>query len=145
MAVTEVGKKVERREFLKKFGIVAGGATAGLVALGSVEGFLRFPPPSADPSSKSAPSSDTTVSGSSVSTDAVMAYAYLFQPGQISVQRDANGNISVVSYGPLTITITRNADGSIGSVNSSIPSDSISQTKTIARNPDGSISSILVA
>jgi hypothetical protein len=119
-----------RREFLKKFGLIAGSVAVGAAALGGVEelGLIRIP---------WSPTTGTVLSG-----DASVAYAYLGPSGEVTIQRDQNGEISQVSYGPATIEVTRNSDGSVASIQTSVSTDSISAVDTINRNLDGSVESV---
>jgi hypothetical protein len=133
--------KENRRKFLKRAGIVAGGATVATVVLLDARGLLFKHPPSSS-SSSSPGGAQATSTGPLLSADAFQAYAYLGPSGNMTMSRDSSGSISQVTYGPLTVQITRNSDGSIASVETSIPSDSIKQVDTINRNPDGSISGV---
>ncbi|HZW55399.1 MAG TPA: hypothetical protein VFF30_03840 [Nitrososphaerales archaeon] len=135
-----VKSRSERRSFLLKSTLVAGGAALGLVTLDKINAFSRqqqltslvipTPPSSGDPT---------------LSLDAVLAYAYLHQNGQINLLRDVDGRITQLNYGPMILTISRDSNGIMTSFTTSMSSDSITQTHTILRGPDGRISSIVVS
>ena len=120
----------DRRKFLRKTAIIAGGATVGSIALYEV---LR-------------PHGEIfTPSQATLEADEVEAYAYFGPSGQITIQRDNNGNISGLTYGPLNIQVTRDLRGAVASVETSLSislTQSIRQIDTINRNPDGSISGV---
>lgn len=133
-----------RRKFLKRSAIVAG--AAGAVAVGGI-GFgdvlsSKQNNNTSTSSSSSSSSGTANPSNKTVSADALIAYAYLGPQGNVSTARDGSGNITQINYGPLTIQITRNSDGSVSSVQTSVPSDSIDVVDTIVRNSDGSISGV---
>jgi hypothetical protein len=118
-----------RRSFLKKSAVVVGGATLGSLALYEV-----FRP-------KGEVTSNNLVSYS----DAEQAYAYFGPAGEITTVRDSRGNISSLTYGPLTIVITRNIQGTVAFVQTSLSLSSknvVTQIDTINRNPDGSVSGV---
>ena len=132
----------ERRTFLKRSSLVAGGAALGLVALDRMNAFSdaqKLVDPQIIPTPRS------SGGGPTISVDAVLAYAYLHQSGQVFLQRDQDGRLTQLEYGPMTLTIARDESGTMLSFTASIPSDSISQTHTLLRGPDGSISSIIVS
>lgn len=120
----------KRRVFLKKTAVVAGGAAIGALGLYEV---LKPKAETYNPSSQTA------------SLDVAEAYAYLGPAGDILVQRDINGRISTLTYGPLMVQISRNQQGTVATVETSISLSSLGAVKqidTINRNTDGSISGV---
>ena len=101
---TEISKnETDRRKFLKRTAVVAGGATIGSFALYEI-----FKPSLI--SGASPPLNSKTLTA-----DALISYAHLGPEGDIVVQRDTSGNISEITYGPLTIQVNRENDGSVSS------------------------------
>lgn len=140
-----------RRKFIKSAAVVAGVATVATVGF---TGLLK-PGGTSDTSSSTSSSRSTSTSTESttstasstpspkvISADALVAYAYLGPEGNVSTERDANGNVSKITYGPLAVQITRNSDGTVASIQTSIENESIKEVDTILRNQDGSISGV---
>lgn len=120
----------DRRRFLKRTAVVAGGATLGSFALYEI-----FKP-------NLTTGSSPTLSNKTLSADALIGYGHLGPEGEITLQRDSVGNISEITYGPMTIQVNRDSQGSVTSVQTTLSSDSIKVVDTINRNPEGGISGV---
>lgn len=120
----------DRRRFLKRTAVVAGGATLGSFALYEI-----FKP-------NLIAGSSPTLSNKTLSADALIAYGHLGPEGEIILQRDTVGNISEITYGPMTIEISRDSQGSVTSIQTTLSNDSIKVVDTINRNSDGGITGV---
>ncbi len=131
MSQKEIPKSdTDRRRFLKRTAVVAGGASLGSIALYEI-----FRP-------NLVAGSTPNGTGKTISADALIAYGHLGPEGDITMQRDTGGNISEISYGPLTVQINRDNQGTVSTVETTLKDDSIRVVDTINRNSDGTISGV---